>query len=224
MLANDPKRLRWCGIDMRPRWRRRVAVVVTYVGVAILCAVAEEEGKAAPLLWFAGAAACCLAWCWLSVFRLVKGFEEEKRNLKVRGFGEMVRLNGLDDWARYRFGVDSFDAASAEQQSELLNGYKVGMRYMLEKFDQTPPLLDEREQRERDGVERWTRQATVGVLASYAGIYASRAMNHDKVDNLSVALQFMSLSLLVRTLPMARILWIEPEPWQNNELGLVPVE
>jgi hypothetical protein len=30
MLAADAKKLRWLGIDMRPRWRRRVAVVLTY--------------------------------------------------------------------------------------------------------------------------------------------------------------------------------------------------
>ena len=30
MLATDEKRLRWCGIDMRSRSRRRVAVVATY--------------------------------------------------------------------------------------------------------------------------------------------------------------------------------------------------
>jgi hypothetical protein len=29
MLAMDEKRLRWCGMDMRPRWSRRVGVVVT---------------------------------------------------------------------------------------------------------------------------------------------------------------------------------------------------
>jgi hypothetical protein len=30
MLATDVEKLHWCGIDMRPRWRRRVAVVATY--------------------------------------------------------------------------------------------------------------------------------------------------------------------------------------------------
>jgi hypothetical protein len=140
----------------------------------------------------------------------------------VRGFGEMVRVDGLDDWARYRFGVESFEAASAEQKDELLNGYKVGAWYLPGKFDQTPPLLDEREQRERDGVERWTRNATVGVLGSYAGIFASRAMDHEKkVNNLSVGLLFLSLSVLVMTLPMARVLWIEPAPEEGGELVVV---
>ena len=30
MLATDAKKLRWCGVDMRSRSRRRVAVVLTY--------------------------------------------------------------------------------------------------------------------------------------------------------------------------------------------------
>ncbi len=30
MLRTDAAKLRWMGVDMRPRWRRRVAVVLSY--------------------------------------------------------------------------------------------------------------------------------------------------------------------------------------------------
>ncbi len=35
MLVSDEKRLRWCGMDMRPRWRRRVAVALTYAAFVV---------------------------------------------------------------------------------------------------------------------------------------------------------------------------------------------
>jgi hypothetical protein len=35
MLAKDEKRLRWLGMDMRPRWRRRALVFLTYAAFAV---------------------------------------------------------------------------------------------------------------------------------------------------------------------------------------------
>jgi hypothetical protein len=43
MLASSEGRLRWWGIDMRPRWRRRAAVVATYVAFVVAISFSDER-------------------------------------------------------------------------------------------------------------------------------------------------------------------------------------
>ena len=55
---------------------------------------------------------------------MVKSFEDP---LRMRGsMAGKVFVNGLDEWARYRYGVASFEEASEAQQAELLKRYRVG--------------------------------------------------------------------------------------------------
>ena len=43
MLATNEKRLRWWGIDLHARWRRRVAVVGTYFVMFVMTEIAMEN-------------------------------------------------------------------------------------------------------------------------------------------------------------------------------------
>lgn len=74
MLATDAKKLRWCGIDMRSRLRRRVAVMVTYAG--FLMVVWWHPGwirNAVEIVW--------LAWFLSSMWFMVKETELSTRAL-----------------------------------------------------------------------------------------------------------------------------------------------
>ena len=48
MLVSE-KNLRWCGIDMRPRWRRRMAVVLTYA--AFVTAIWSPSIRVWAIVW-----------------------------------------------------------------------------------------------------------------------------------------------------------------------------
>jgi hypothetical protein len=49
MLRVDAAKLRWLGVDMRPRWRRRVAVVLTYA--AFVVAVWWHPRRSFEVIW-----------------------------------------------------------------------------------------------------------------------------------------------------------------------------
>jgi hypothetical protein len=55
VLRADAAKLRWLGVDMRPRWRRRVAVVVSY---AVYLALVWFHPWWAPKLFIL---LCCLS-------------------------------------------------------------------------------------------------------------------------------------------------------------------
>jgi hypothetical protein len=50
MLRTEEKRSRWLGMDMRPRWRRRVAVMVTYVSFLVALGSADAEWWGHPMV------------------------------------------------------------------------------------------------------------------------------------------------------------------------------
>jgi|SRR5579871_4007669 len=95
MLSLDEKKLRWLGMDMRPRWRRRVTVVLTYAFYAqgiSWCEAWKGYGWMTPVkaMWVLS-----LAVVFLGVFRegrLVKSFEDAPRR-RVERFGLW--------WAKY---------------------------------------------------------------------------------------------------------------------------
>ncbi len=213
MLATDEKRLRWWGIDMHARWRRRVAVVVTYVVLFVMIDTAMDNRWRTHPRWMTLMAMVVLTTSWVavSVFRtngVVKSFEDP---LRMRGAmaGKMF-VNGLDEWARYRYGAGSFEEASEAQQAELLKRYRVGtfMVPVKPKGEQWTGL-DEREIGERDDASRWALQRLAGLLAFYA---ATLAVKPKPIAPLVVAGFLWSFALLARTLPQARVLWTEPDP------------
>jgi hypothetical protein len=223
MLATDEKRLRWCGIDMHARWRRRVAVVATYLVLFVMIETAVENHWPAHPYWtLMGMVVLTSSWVAVSVFRkngVVKSFEDP---LQMRGSmaGKMF-VNGLDEWARYRYGVASFEEASEAQQAELLKRYRVGTFMVPEKPDgERWTGLDEREIGERNDASRWALQRIAGLLAIYAGILAVKP-----IAPLVVAGFLWSFSLLARTLPQARVLWTERDPrGMTGEMEMVERE
>jgi hypothetical protein len=50
MLAASEKRLRWWGIDMRPRRRRRAAVAATYPGFLVALALSDRPWWGHPMI------------------------------------------------------------------------------------------------------------------------------------------------------------------------------
>jgi hypothetical protein len=220
----DEQKLRWCGIDMRLRWRRRVAVLVTYFFIfAAGMALSVWDGHPVWAMVCFGVGSPLLVR--LSVMRengIVKRFDG-RTSVPVRGMGEMVFVEGLDEWTKYHYGVENFEAASLVQQDELLSRYKMGKRLFPAKPGSSDaPWLDEREKKERESAERWSRNLVLSLLASYAGVYTSRAYRHQKTEPLEVACEFFMFALLFLTLPRARVLWTEPDPREaGGEMELV---
>jgi hypothetical protein len=222
----ESKSLCWWGIDMRSRGRRRVAVVVTYV-VMFSAGVVMTGCLGAHAWWAMGALlAEIIAIMRFTVFRqngIVKRFED-RSFVRIRGMGEMVPVNGLDEWAQYNYGVANFEAASDAQKDELLSRFKMGTWLFPKKHENNAgtPWLDEREMKERDSAERWTLKAVTSVLSIYAGIYIAHAAQHRIIAPLDVAVEFWMFAVLMMTLPKARVLWTESEPGElSGEMALV---
>lgn len=219
MLATDERQIRWMGIDLRARWRRRVAVIGTYCVFAVLTGIATDDGLAFHPRWTAHVylalitlIAVTMIWRALSVFRpngVVKSFEDPPEFVGLQG---KVMVNGLDEWARYRFDVASFEEASEEQQADLLKRYRVGTFLMPAKPRSSWLGLDEREKGERDGAARWALKQVAIYLAIWSGIYASEAARHQSIDPVEMVAEFWLFSILAQTLPQARVLWTEPDP------------
>lgn len=205
MLWDDAKRMRWLGMDMRPRWRRRVAVVVTYMALVAVMSQTYRGWWGHPMI----------ATVTLSAVVLLAGVFRGIGPLK--GFGnppDRVFVNGLDEWARYRYAAPSFDEATEAQKTELLKTYRVGTFVVPGK-----PYLDEREMRERDGAVRWSVQWVGLFLAAQAGGYAS---SHHVIGGMEVAADLWTILLLLHTLPQARVLWTERDPREiTGEMELV---
>jgi len=221
MLATEEKKLHWMGIDLHARWRRRVAVVVTYVCLVPLIGVCGIDSLAAHPVWaFWAMVLLTSLFLWVSVLgdgRLVKSFG----NAPLRKIGKKYLMVGsLDDWARYRYSVADFESASKEQQTQLLNKYRVG-NYLVPAKPMEDPRLDERERRERDTVSRWA----LGQVALYLAIYAgATAVAKHPLPPVEAASYLWSFSILARTLPQARVLWTEPDPRQAGDLRLAESE
>ena len=214
MLATTETKLRWWGIDMRPRWRRRVSVVVTYAVLISLTVLIGGLGEMHPLLAIAAVAIATGALRAISVFRnngLVKSFEETSFNR----IGKYVVVGSLDEWARYRYGVADFEGANNEQQAELLSNYHVGNRLVPSKtFEDCS--LDERERKERDSICRWALNRVAFCLAISAGVSA----NWKHIEPIEISVFFLMFCLLSTTLPQARVLWTEPAPHELGDLSL----
>jgi hypothetical protein len=227
MLAEEQK-LQWWGIDMRARWRRRVAVVLTYLLIFTIVMVISGRLETHAYWALFAVVAGTMGITWLSVLRrngIVKSFED-KPHLRVRGMGEMVIVNGLDQWAQYFYGVADFDSASEAQKDDLLLRYRVGARFFPRKRGENEvPWLDERELKQRDSAERWTLKTGTTLLGAYAGTYIARAADQRTVKPLVVAFGFWMFAVLMMTLPKARVLWTERDPREvSGEMELVEKE
>lgn len=212
-MLKPEKNLRWFGIDMRPRWRRRVAVMATYVAFIVVVGIVECDCWGHPVLAIVVLGVTVQLVGVFSPFGPVKPFEDRPPGQQRSKY---VYVHGLDDLARYRYGVPNYDAATPEQQSDLLQTYHVGLRL----YPRKPSLdgqyglsekywVDEREKNERVEAERWARRWLMFALAVTTGHYLARHSNPERVE---VAGDLFLLFILALTLPAARILWTEPDP------------
>jgi hypothetical protein len=225
-MLKSGKHLRWLGIDMAPRWRRRVAVLVNYVAyIWAIFTVTNGGYWGHPCITMLVLLGLIIGIGVFSPWGPVKSFEVPPPTGEF--MSKYVFVNGLDDLARYRYGVANYDAATPEQQSDLLQTYHVGTRLMLRKpglEEQTglseQDWMDEREKQERVIAERWARRWLLTTIAVLVGQYSRR---HTPVQPLEVLGDLMELFILASTLAQARILWTEPDPRKvGGEIELVP--
>lgn len=219
MLATDAKKLRWMGIDFHKRWRRRAAVLITYLCFLLILGEMTGDSRWLEHAYLRLVALCALTFALqaISVFRnggLVKSFEDYHKG----ACGKYMIVGSLDEWARYRYGVAGFEEASAEQQKELLRTYRVG-NYLVPAKALDNPLLDERERAERDKTLRWVLGRVSFLLAMFTG---SAAIQRNPYSPFDVAALLWTFFILTITLPQARVLWTEPDP--RDASGSQPVE
>lgn len=224
-MLKPEKNLRWLGIDMRARWRRRVAVLVTYFALFMVAATIKGGG-----CWghpFLTMVVLGLAVQFLGVFSYfgpVKPFEDAPPGSPKSKY---IYVHGLDDLARYRYDVASYESATSEQQSDLLQTYHVGLRLYPRKPSQDGQSglneqfwLDEREKNERIEARQWALRWLITMIAVSTGQYLCR---HSDPTRFEVAGDLYWLSTLAITLPAARILWTEADPRESlAEIELVP--
>jgi hypothetical protein len=224
MLASETKKLRWMDIDMRPRWRRRIAVIATYAvfAVLIVCAAAIDSEVYFNKHHVLALLALMLptgGWLFLSVFRpngVVKSFDDAPPRKKY------VKVGSLDEWARYRYGAAGFEQATEEQQHELLRKYRVGTFPVPAKSTSAEyTALDERERAERDRISRWALNRVAFFLSIMAGSAMADRAPWPPSD---VSVYLWAFALLAWTLPQAHVLWTEPDPRDEGEPMLVAKE
>jgi hypothetical protein len=222
VLGTDGQ-MRWLGMDMRSRRRRRWAVFGCYVLLFVVLDRIGAHGRwtAHPYIVFLSMVALSVVWEPSSIFGKYGPVKDRNRPFLQLGKMGYVRVGGLDERARYRFGVESFEMASEEQKSELLNTHKAGTYWMPKDRDKTP-WLDEREQRERDSAERWALNQIIKILGGLVGIWFSEMGGHGKLDGYSAVTILLFVVLLAQTLPKARILWTEADPQEmDGEMTLI---
>jgi hypothetical protein len=224
-MLKPEKNLRWLGIDMHARWRRRVAVIATYLAFIAVASIVEEGGCwGHPFLTVLVLGAAVQLLGVFSPFGPLKPFEDVS---PAQVQSKYVYFSGLDALARYRYDVANYDAATPEQQSDLLQSYHVGLHAYPRKPSQEGQVgldekywLDEREKTERVEAHQWARRWLMMMIAVTAAQYLGR---HSNPTHVEVAGDLFWLYILAWTLPAARILWTEPDPRDiPGEIELVP--
>jgi hypothetical protein len=222
-MLKPEKNLRWLGIDMRARWRRRVAVLVTYLAFLAVVTILQDGAWGHPFLTMIVLGAAVHLLGVFSHFGPVKPFDDPPRQAQSKN----VFVHGLDELARYRYDVANYDAATPEQQSDLLQTYHVGLRLYPRKPSQDGQYglgemywLDEREKNERVEAHQWARRWLMMMITLTMVHYLRRHSNPTSVE---VAGDLFWLEILAWTLPAARILWTEADPRDTpGEIELVP--
>ncbi len=201
MLVSDEKRLRWLGLDMRARWRRRVAVVLVYL--IYVLAMEWIPNNAGPLYryWMMYGVSAVVALAGLfGDRRLVKSFDEPR----IRK-GQFTIVSSLNDWAEYDYERE-FEELTEEQQAELLSRYRVGNYARPYRRMRGPEEPDEREVGERN----W---AAYRALQFVALMLVNMAMQrHLHESDAMLRSTFLLLAVVALTLPKAIILWTEDDP------------
>jgi hypothetical protein len=225
MLNPDPAKLRYLGIDLRSRTRRRWVVSITwalfFVGMAMLSNWFDSQRyfMSHPLLALGLALGAVILYTLGSVFRdggALKHFDLP--TWRLRGLrGQFVLLQSLDDWARYKHGA-RLDELPLEQQEEVLRTYRMGFYFFPADKSMTPERLDEREIAVRNQASMSTLKWLTLFCFSFAATYATSSGLH----RMDVVLGLMTIGVIALNGPKSIILWNEPDPRIGNDLAPVP--
>jgi hypothetical protein len=219
MLSAQENRIRWMGIDMRPRWRRRTAVIVTYVtslAAALWLSSWQGDEWLTPVKALFG---LFFAIEFVTVFReggLVKTFQDPQLILGAAGKSWGLR------WGKFLMRSSSkYKYTTPEKQQEMLRRLEQGFPYTIQP-DQSGDAPDERERAERDIASRRTLQFLSVILIYNAVNTGMQGKSWTAVQVVSAMLTYL---VIARTGPKARILWSEPDPRDApGEIQLVPTE
>lgn len=215
-MLMDRKPLRWCGIDMRARGRRRVAVAGTYVAAFLTSAWIERwqgHGWWTPVK---ALFALMLAIEFLSVFReglLVRSFEDRPRPRVEQPFGRTM-LRWAQALVRSRLVSRRFQSLTPEAQEAALQRVE---DYFFSIQPQDVP--DERELEEQNLASRRTLNFLAVILVYVAFNTAMNGMRPRVIDEVSLLVSFL---VIARTGPKAVMLWRAPDPREvSGEMEIV---
>lgn len=121
-------------VSVRRAWAAKATSVATGLSLVSLIAAwvcaARANQSSRVVMALAGLAAALAAAAYAAGMRPRPG--------RLPGFGRgKVLVRSLDDWTQYQYGVP-FDGASAEQQSQALDNYKVGDRLFPARAQDAP--------------------------------------------------------------------------------------
>jgi len=224
-MLNTAK-LRYLGIDLHSRRRRRIVVVCSWAaftaGSAALESFLDDRSFSVhhhELSLWAAIAYVCLFY-YLSVFRdggAIRPFHFRTRPLAgLRG--RVVVLNSLDDWARYYYGA-ALDDLPQEQQQDVLRRYRVGYYYREANKSRSPERLDERETMIRDRASASTLR-WVGISCA-VGAASLTGHNFAHLQPANIITVLFNIVFMVMAGPATVILWIEPDPHESGDLTLM---
>jgi hypothetical protein len=218
--------LRYLGIDLHSRRRRRVVVVcnwiIFFLGMAALDTLLDSRsfsGRHPERSLWVTLAYICLFY-FLSVFRdggAIRPFHF--RTLPLAGFkGRVVVLSSLDDWARHSHGADLADLPE-DQQQDVMRRYRVGRYYFPADKSRSPQRLDEREMMIRDRA----CASTLRWVGTFCAVYAASLTSHNfrHLQPADIATSLFNIAFIAVAGPATVILWTEPDPRDLNELSLV---
>jgi hypothetical protein len=228
-MLMDGKPLRWLGIDMRTRWRRRVVVVLTYAVFFVVRAWLDLWQGYGWLTPVKGMFALVLAIEFLSVFRdglILKSFEEVRRHGSYKNqpgakFGMRIGKKMLTSRLKSSLRFQLMSSTAQEEELKRVE-QRVEQSFPYEIREDDPDGLDERERAERNHASRGMVRFLTTMLICGA---IDAAMNGRSWKASDVVNFLLGLLVIVRTGPKALVLWREPDPRElSGELGLVERE
>jgi hypothetical protein len=216
-MLKPEKNLRWLGIDMRSRGRRRVAVVVTYLVSICTAGWLLSWRGSPPVTPVVALFGLFFAIEFLTIFReggLVKGFQEPPPPFTVGASGKLWLR-----WARFLVGrTAKFRVATPDKQDAMLERMEQSFPYTIHP-NMPADAPDEREKGEADMASRRTLQFLSVVLLYNAVSAGMQGKNWTPPEVVSMMLSYL---VIARTGPRARILWREPDPRDTGgEIELV---
>lgn len=210
--------MKWMSIDLRARWKRRVAVVATSVAYFLFVGWASEL----KLPYHAAAWLILAGYLWLGFFSVLAGIDWARARWISSGD---VILNNIDDWSLYMFG-ENFASLSEADKNFLLPRCRTGTHYLSARLSRDPAIRsssagwsDEREKREYEkAMIRTMRWLSFFAMCAAGGYSVAR----NPIDGMEIATSVIFFVSAMQLGPRAILLWETPDPREDGELHLVP--